>query len=195
MNNNFTKRLFFVALFTIFTLTGAFSQTITVGNVDPGPYGQGSNIAVPININDAAGCIAQNNTFNLYLSDAAGNFVAGGKLIGTFTGFYVPFINGIIPAGTPAGVGYKVMVKSTSPVVTSTISAAFTINGNAAVTAGVTSSIISPTYPEVFGQCSGSAGSTSSFNNSSTGGATTTATFFNEQTQTAEVSNVAIPVA
>ncbi|MGZ3928571.1 MAG: PKD-like domain-containing protein [Mucilaginibacter sp.] len=195
MNNNFTKRLFFVALFTIFTLTGAFSQTITVGNVDPGPYGQGSNIAVPININDAAGCIAQNNTFNLYLSDAAGNFVAGGKLIGTFTGFYVPFINGFIPAGTPAGAGYKVMVKSTSPVVTSTVSSAFTINGNAAVTAGVTSSIISPTYPEVFGQCSGSAGSASSFNNSSTGGATTTATFFNEQTQTAEVSNVAIPVA
>ncbi|HTD98826.1 MAG TPA: PKD-like domain-containing protein [Mucilaginibacter sp.] len=194
MNKTFTKRLFFLALFTIFTFISSFAQTITVGKVDPGPYGGGSNIAVPININDASGCIAQNNTFNLYLSDAAGNF-APGKLIGSYNGFYVPFVNGIIPAGTPAGAGYKVTVKSTSPAVTSTISTAFSVNASTAVTAGASSGIISTSYPEVYGSCSGSAGSTYTFNNTSTAGAVTTATFFNEQTQTIEVNNVAIPAA
>ena len=195
MDKIFTKRLFFLALFTIFTLTGAFAQTITIGNVDPGPYGQGSTIAVPFNINDAGGCIQQNNTFNLYLSDAAGNFPGPAAPIGTFTGFYTSFINGIIPAGTPAGANYKVIIKSTSPAVTSAPSAAFSINANPAVTAAVSSSIISPTYPEVFGSCNGTPNTPFAFKNASTAGSVVTATFFNEQTQTNEVSNAAIPAA
>ena len=52
---------------------------------------------MPININDAAACINQNNTFNLYLSNAAGVFVAGGTLIGSYTGFYTSFVNGTVP--------------------------------------------------------------------------------------------------
>jgi len=195
MKKTSARHIFFLALFTIFTFTGAFAQTITVGNVDPGPYGQGSNIAVPITINDAAACINQGNTFNLYLSDASGNFPAGGTLIGTSTGFYSSFLNGVIPAGTPAGGGYKVIVKSTNPVVTSAASAAFTINAGTAVTAGVSSQIIGIKYPEVFGQCSGSDGSKFTFTDNSSTGATTTATFLNEQTHAAEASNVAITTA
>lgn len=193
MNNIYTKRLLFLALFTIFTLTGALAQTITVGTIDPGPYGQGSTVAVPVTINDAAACINQNNTFNLYLSDATGNFPAGGTLIGSFTGFYTPFINGTIPAGTPAGAGYKVMVKSTSPVVSSAPSAAFTINASTGVVAGISSGILNPTYPDVFGQCNGAAGSTFTFTNTSTAGSTVTASFYNEQTKAFEASNVTIP--
>src|ERR1700749_1741968 len=103
MKKTFTKHLFFLTLLSILTFTGAYAQTITIGNVDPGPYGQGSNIAVPVTINDAAGCVNQGNTFNLYLSDASGSFASGGTLIGTSTGFYASFVNGVIPAGPPAG--------------------------------------------------------------------------------------------
>jgi large repetitive protein len=193
MNKKSAKRLFFLSLLILFNLTGVFAQTITIGNVDPGPYGQGSTVAVPFNVNDATGCIAQNNTYKLYLSDAAGNLPAGGILIGSFKGFYAAFINGIIPIGTPAGAGYKVIVTSSNPVVTSAASAAFSINANPAITAAATSQVISATYPEVFGQCNGTSNSQFTFTNMSTAGATVTASFFNELTQVLEVSNVVIP--
>ena len=126
MNKIFTKSLFFSAFFIAFAFGHSFAQTITIGAVDPGPYGQGSTIAVPFAVSGGS-CISKTNTFNLYLSDAGGGFGAP-VLIGTITDFYATFINGIIPAGTPAGGGYKVLVKSTQPAITSTASAAFTIN-------------------------------------------------------------------
>ncbi len=195
MDKIFTKRLFLSVIFALFILSSALGQTITIGNVDPGPYGQGSTISVPININDAAGCIAQNNTFNLYLSDASGNFVAGGTLIGSYTGFYVPFLNGKIPNGTPAGAGYKVMVVSTAPPVSSAPSAAFTINNTTGVTAGAVSQAINASFPEVFGQCIGIPNTPFTFTNNSDPNTTVTASFYNELSQALEASNVAIPNA
>lgn len=53
MYKTFTRSIFFLALFLIFTLPGAFAQPITVDNVDTGPYPPGSTIAVPFNFNDA----------------------------------------------------------------------------------------------------------------------------------------------
>lgn len=166
---------------------GASAQTITVSAIDPGPYGQGSTIAVPFHTTGGA-CIQQNNKFNLYLSDASGNFTSGGKLIGSYTGFYITFINGTIPAGTPAGAGYKVMIKSTSPIVTSAASAAFTISADPAVKAAISSVPFDPMkYPEVFGQCNGTDNNPFVFTNKSTPAtATVTATFFNESTQAFE---------
>jgi hypothetical protein len=190
MDKTFTKRLFFVAIFTLFTLTGAFAQTITVGTVVPGPYGQGSTISVPVAINDASGCINQSNTFTLYLSDASGNF-APGTPIGSYTGFYTPFVNGVIPNGTPAGAGYKVEVKSTSPATTSAASAAFTINTNTGVTASVSSN--KNVAAGVFGQCVGAANSPFVISNTSAAGTTVTASFFNTQTQSFEATNIPIP--
>jgi hypothetical protein len=187
MENTFTKRLFFLAIFTLFTLTGAFAQTITVGTVDPGPYGQGSSIAVPINVNTSAGCINSANTFNLYLSDASGNF-SPGTLIGSYTGSYATFVNGVIPNGTPAGSGYKVEVKSTSPAVTSSVSSAFTISASAGVTASL--STTETVSAGVFGRC---VGSTAAYNFTTSSGGTVTASFFNESTQSYEASNVAMP--
>lgn len=196
MNNFLTRSLFLLTLLCLFAIPGVFAQTITIGNVDPGPYGQGSTIAVPFTIDDATACIPQNNVFTLYLSDASGNFPAGGTPIGTVTGFYATYINGLIPATTPAGTGYKVMVKtSAAPVVTSTVSNTFSINTNPVVDASISSQIISATYPDVFGNCNGTAGSTATFTNKSTAGATVTATFYNEQTKTADKSNVPIPAA
>lgn len=188
--------LFLLVLFTIFTLTSAYAQTITVGNVDPGPYGQGSTIAIPFHVTGGS-CIQQNNKYNLYLSDASGNFVAGGKLIGSFTGFYTPFINGIIPNGTPAGAGYKVIVSSTSPVISSAASGAFSISASPAIKAAVNSSPIDAIkFPEVFGQCNGIDNTSFPFINASTpASATVTATFLNEQTQAFEGGNPSITTA
>jgi len=191
MNKTSTKRLFLLSLFTLFIFHGVFGQTITVGAVDPGPYGQGSSIEVPININDASGCIATTNTFNVYLSNASGSF-SPGTLIGSYTGFYAGFINATIPAGTPAGTGYKVEVQSTSPAVTSSVSSAFSINtSTTGVTAAVSSTPIG-SDPNIFGRCIGINGATFSIKNTSSTG-TTTANFFNEGSQAGEGSGIPIP--
>ncbi len=109
MNKTSTKRLLFLAILNLFIFTGAFAQTITVGAVDPGPYGSGSSIAVPFNVSTAGTCITSAlNTYTIYLSDASGNFP--GTAIGSYTGTYATFVNGKIPNGTAAGTNYKVEI-------------------------------------------------------------------------------------
>jgi len=183
MKKIFTKGLFLLATFTVFVCGHALAQTITIGNVDPGPYAPGSTITAPIKVTGT--CVTPTTVYNLYLSNAAGSFAAQ-KLIGTYSDFYATFVNGVIPAGTPAGNGYELKVVSTNPAVTSTISAAFSINASGGVTAAVSSQLINPTYPEVFGTCSGTNGTSYNFVDQSTIGSTVTATFFNELTQASE---------
>jgi gliding motility-associated-like protein len=103
----------------------AYSQTITIDNANfqVGPYGQGSNITVPIT---TSGCFNPGNKFELYLSDASGNFP--GVKIGDFSSFFAPFVNGTIPAAAVAGTLYKLEVRSTNPVSISNTSTAFGIN-------------------------------------------------------------------
>jgi PKD repeat protein len=180
MEKIFTKSLFFLVTFTLFVCGQGFAQTITIGNVDPGPYAPGSTIAVPIS--ETGTCVKSNTTYNLYLSNAAGSF-ATQTLIGTFNNFYATFVNGMIPAGTPAGNGYQVEVVSANPIVTSTTSAPFAISAGAGVVAGVSSSLINGTYPEVFGTCTGVDGTIYNFVNTSTAGATVTASFYDELKQ------------
>jgi large repetitive protein len=188
----FTRYLLLPALFILFNTVVAHAQTITVGAVDPGPYGQGSTIAVPITVNGAANCTRPGTTYSLYLSDAAGNF-APGTVIGTYNEFYATFVNGKIP-NVPAGAGYRVEVKSSTGVVSS-VSNAFTISAGTGVVAGVVSQLINPAYPDVFGQCTGAPNSPFAFSNASTAGAATIATFYNELTKATEQSNVTIPAA
>lgn len=88
---------------------------ITIGTVDVGPYGFGSNITVPISFPSNISDLPINNTFELFLSDANGNFVGNGTSLGTFSGFYTPAINGTIPAGLAAGTGYKLRVRMSNP--------------------------------------------------------------------------------
>src|ERR1700744_4818513 len=125
MDKIFTKFLFFFLVIAFAAIQTAIAQTITIGTVDPGPYAPGSSISIPISV--GGNCVTTATTYNLYLSDASGNFGTL-KNIGTFSSFYATFIDGVIPAGTPAGTGYKVEVISSNPAITSTTSAAFTIN-------------------------------------------------------------------
>jgi PKD repeat protein len=187
MDKIFTKSLISVLLFYLLTINAAFSQTVALRSFISGTYGQGSTISVPFRI---TGCFGSTNQFRLYLSDPTGNFTAK-TLIGTYTGFYASFVNGVIPTGTPAGALYKVRVETTTPIITTIAeSAVFTISPLPGTVAATTSaSVNSVTYPDVFGECLGSSGQSYPFINKSTANAVpvaATANFYNELTQADE---------
>ncbi|WP_040300184.1 PKD domain-containing protein [Arcticibacter svalbardensis] len=83
------------------------AQTITIGVVPTGPYGVGSDITVPITLE---GSFKKDCKFELYLSDVSGSFV-NPTLIGVFDSHFTTFVNGVIPAGTPAGTGYLLQIR------------------------------------------------------------------------------------
>ncbi|WP_345952435.1 PKD domain-containing protein [Mucilaginibacter sp. PAMB04168] len=163
-----------------------YAQTVTIRNVDAGPYAPGSTIAATLTVTDANGDLnANNNKYQLYLSDANGNFAAE-KFIGEFSGYYTGFVNGVLPANTPAGTGYKVRVKTTAPLTVSAPSTAFTVAAGTAVQAGTSSTEVSSTSPEVFGTCFTNGDYPFLFVDQSTPGSTVTANFFNDLSQADE---------
>ena len=181
-----------VAIFsTLLLLALQAHAQLTVGAVDAGPYTPGSTIAAPFTIGNAS-CIATTNTFQLYLSDATGNFAAE-RLIGTYTGFYSTYVNGIIPNTTPAGTGYKVRVKSTAPAAVSTESITFEIKAGTAVTAGITSTLLNTTNRETFGTCTSRPNYDLALSNTSTTTATVSASIKNEITSANTVLDLTTP--
>lgn len=194
MDKTFTKGLFYLLLLPLLIITAAASaQTITVGAIDPGPYGRGSSITLPFHIDNTSGCIATNNTFKLVLSDANGIFPATPTVLTTKTGFYETFLNGTIPLTIPAGTGYRLRIESTSAGI-SLPSNPFTISVTGGVIANVSSQSINPGNPDVFGACIGTNNNSYPFINNSTAGASVNATFFNEITQAFEGGSQPIPV-
>ncbi|MES2064798.1 MAG: PKD-like domain-containing protein [Bacteroidota bacterium] len=186
MGKTFTKGLFFLLLPLLVITAAASAQTITVGTIDPGPYGQGSSITLPFHIDNTSGCIAQGNTFKLVLSNAAGSFAAP-TVLSTKTGFYETFLNGVIPTTTLPGTGYRLRIESTSAGI-SLPSNPFTISAVGGITAGVSSQTISNSNPEVFGVCAADIDNPPppyDFTNTSTAGSVVTAVFFNEFSQAA----------
>lgn len=163
----------------------AAAQTVSINPVDPGPYGQGSTIGVPFQLNTTATCASSTNVFNLYLSDASGNF-ASKTLIGNYKGFYGTFVNGVIPAGTPAGTNYRVRIEATDPAIAPSAAVPITITAATGVTAAASSTAIDPNFPEVFGTCIGTDNTSYPFVDGSTPGTTVTASFHNELTNTNE---------
>lgn len=192
MNKFLTKGLFLLALLTTFAFKPAIAQTITMGSVDPGPYGKGSTIAIPFHVNDASGCVQLNNVYSLYLCNSSGTPI--GAAVATLTNFYGTFFNYTVPNTLAAGT-YTFLIKASSPSITSNISNTFTTSTAAGITASVicpSSSIVSTNYPEVFGACSGANNSPFTFTDKSTAGSTVTAGFFNEYTQSNEAANVSL---
>jgi PKD repeat protein len=185
MERTFTRILFLAFTFCCIVVTGAFAQVITISNLDPGPYGRGSTIGVPFHLNTTTACASSTNKFNLYLSDANGNFGAQAP-IGSYTGFYGTFVNGVIPLTTTAGTNYRVRIQCTDPAILPVTSGPFEVKAVAGVTAGVSSQAISANTPEVFGACIGTDNTAYPFVNASSAGATATASFFNELSQTSE---------
>lgn len=125
--------------------------------VDPGPYGRGSSITVPNPLSQTSNNFAANNVFTLFLSDAAGNFT-NERLIGSYTGFFSRFINGVIPADVVAGNAYRLRIKSSSPVVVHEFTTAFQIIASQGPVAGVTANANLTLDKDAFGWCGSAIG-------------------------------------
>jgi gliding motility-associated-like protein len=193
MVKNFTKLIFQGLILCCFLLGSlhALGQTVTIRNVDPGPYGTGSTIAAEITTDETGGNFSLTNNYNLYLSDANGNF-ANQTQIGSFSGFFTGFVNGIIPNNIPAGTGYRVRVQSTAPVYTSAPSAPITINAVTGVLARAASTSTSSASEEVFGTCVGQNGNQFTLTSPLAGTHTVTATLYNDMTRQSEGSTITI---
>jgi hypothetical protein len=87
--------------------------------------GTQSNLTYTIN-----GTFNVGNIFNVELSDATGSFAAP-TIIGSVTSTISGAINYTIPQNTPTGVGYRIRISSTSPILSGfTNSSNITINPN-----------------------------------------------------------------
>ncbi|MCX2582525.1 PKD domain-containing protein [Pedobacter sp. MR22-3] len=168
----------FVLFVALFFISFAGYTQINIGAVNAGPFTPGSTIAVPFSI--ANGCTQQGNTFQLYLSDQNGDFSTE-KLIGTYSGFYSTYVNGIIPAtGVVPGIGYKVRVKTTQPVSVSNASSAFEIKAGPSVQARLVTSYLNSSNNETFGTCVSRPNNSFIISNESTATAAVTAAIKNE---------------
>ncbi len=115
--------LFSFLLASCFNILLAQSLTVDTANFLARSYGRSSDVSLPF---QAAGCFAANNKFQLYLSDASGNF-SSETLIGTYAADYASFVNGAIPTTASLGAAYRLRIKSTNPVLVSAPSAPFSV--------------------------------------------------------------------
>ncbi len=98
-----------------FTITSASSfSSITTSAVSPLSYCAGAAVSVSFTTNGAA---SAGNVFTAELSNAAGSF-ASPVAIGTLTGTGSATIAATIPAVAATGVGYRIRVVSSNPVIT-----------------------------------------------------------------------------
>lgn len=167
-------------IFLMSLIGTATAQTLTIGNVDAGPYSPGSSIGVPLSISGNA-CISQNNNFTLYISSTPNG--TPDTQIGTYAGFYTSFVNGVLPTNLLPG-AYNIEIRTSSPATVSARGVVNVVSGNA-LSAKITSQSISSNSQDVFGNCNGKAGNFD-FLDQSTSGSTVTASFFNELSQVNE---------
>lgn len=145
----------FVLLLCFFPILG--KAQLNSENVDPGPYGRSSSITVPNPLSNNSASFAANNTFTLFLSDAAGNFT-NERLIGSYVGFFSTFINGVIPADAAAGSAYRLRIKSSSPVVVYEFSTRIQVLAAQGPATGVTASANLTLDKDAFGWCGSAIG-------------------------------------
>lgn len=183
---NKTAVLFFI-LFGSFI--EAFAQSVTINTIDEGPYGAGSSIAVAMAVSDTQGKLKTDNIFKLYIADANSNF-ANPIEIGTYSGFYTTFINGVIPTGLRAG-DYKVIVKYANETLVSSESNSFKVIESNGVTADMEANALQTLSisPKTFGVCKPETNAAFRFSNVSTPGATVSVLATNETKETKQLYN------
>jgi len=189
----FTRFVLRILLVFCCVLAGdkALSQTIAIRGVDAGPYGLGSSIAATITVDETAGRMALTNKYDLYISDANGNFTTQ-RLLGSYTGFFTGFVNGVLPNNLPVGAGYRVRVQSTAPVIVSAPSAPFAVTAETGVKAVAASPNTSSASTEVFGTCVGEVGNKFSLTSTLSSTHAVTASLFNEMSRQNEGSTIII---
>ena len=113
-----------IALFLLGIVSNVQSQTINIVRFNnTANYTAGSGVSVIIN---PTGIFQLNNQFILELSDAGGTFNSNPKILTTLNEFYVPVINGTLPATLATG-SYKLRVRSTFPIILSTETLSFSV--------------------------------------------------------------------
>ena len=168
-------------VFVVLWSQTAVAQTVAVNCSDlpAGSYARGGSISIPATV---TGVFEGTNQFEVYLSDASGNFGSEVK-IGSFGGVYASHLEALIPAATAAGNNYKIRIKSTAPAA---VSGACTISvaAGTVVTAGATAPATSTLQAgEYFGWCTGNApGRIIKLTNTSTSGAIVEGTLTNNKT-------------
>ncbi len=149
------KRFCYLILFLGCLLTSSklFAQNIQIdSDFNTGTYGNGSNITVPVSL---SGVFNQNEKFEIWLSDANGDFSASVK-IGEYQGFFTTFVNGLLPTGLANGTGYKIEVRATTTLgVAAVTTPAFSISGSQAVVAKISPGNTVTVFKadEIFGRC------------------------------------------
>jgi hypothetical protein len=98
--------------------------TLTTGAITGAPFCAGASLNVPYTI---SGTYTAGNIFTAQLSDGAGSF-ASPTNIGTLASTAAGSISCTLPAGATTAAGYMIRIVSSTPIVTGTSSAAFTIN-------------------------------------------------------------------
>lgn len=90
--------------------------TITTGTITGSPFNTGDAVSIPFS---TYGSFTAGNVFTAQLSNASGSF-ASPVTLGTLSAIGSGTINGIIPAGTLAGTGYRIRVVGSTPAVNGT---------------------------------------------------------------------------
>ncbi|HMI04187.1 MAG TPA: hypothetical protein VK541_16990, partial [Pedobacter sp.] len=145
-----------VLILTLFTLH--VNAQLNIGVVEAGMYGRGSSISVPISMPSNSNCFSSANVFELYLSDENGNFGNETK-IGEIGGFFSTHINGIIPASSNAGSGYKLRIKTTSPQATIEYAGSVNIAAVPGAIVDVVPTVANQVLsPETYGWCGSAVG-------------------------------------
>ena len=103
------------------------AATITLGTISGSPFyvsdSDAASLDVPYTI---TGTFNSGNVFTAYLSDETGDFT-NEVAIGTYSSTTDGTINASIPAGTPSGTAYRIIVKSSDPIVVSDTSSNFEV--------------------------------------------------------------------
>ncbi|HEX6426292.1 MAG TPA: gliding motility-associated C-terminal domain-containing protein [Niastella sp.] len=137
------KRIFALFPAFLFIFSVSYSQSIQIVRFDNSlPYAAGSGVSVHFKPN----LFKPGNIFSLQLSDASGNF-ASAVTIATVSDFFVPVINGKIPAATPPGNNYRLRILGSSGNVVSAPTNSFTITGTTAITTPAISAVNPPNIP------------------------------------------------
>ena len=103
----------YLYIVSLLVALNSFGQ-VTIGTVNPGPYGKGSSVCVPFRLDATNWCGAPNNKFELWIS--ASGFTTNDSIkIGTYNSAWARFINGLIPANYATFGSHSYKVKTTSP--------------------------------------------------------------------------------
>ena len=101
-------KIFFTFCIVFLSLMGK-GQKIEIKSLPSGPYVTGASICVPIKMTEA---FPYGTSLDLILFD---NSTGNETVIGRYSGFFTPFINGTIPNGLNDNGNYKIKVRANIP--------------------------------------------------------------------------------